>query len=119
MVVYINAVHLGGEISATLHLAIFGEMAGEKKEKFIEKNPLKILLFFSSPLLSFFFLFSLFKSQRECVGELVVCIKMKSGGHPFEILLKSKLPFHFNSSQETGESGATANCFGHSVIYCV
>lgn len=94
-----------------LHLFFCGEMA-EKKErrKFIAK--LKILLFFPSPF--FFFL----KSQRECVGELVVCTKMKSKGHPFEILLKSKLPFHFNSSQET-ESGATANCFGHIVIYCV
>lgn len=100
-----------------LHLVFCGEVAGKKKErrKFIAK--LKILLFFLSLSLSLSPFFSL-KSQRECVGELVVCTKMKSRGHPFEILLKSKLPFHFNCSQET-ESGATANCFGHIVIYCV
>lgn len=46
------------------------------------------------------------------------CTQMKGGGRPFEILLKSKLPFHFNCSQEA-ESGAAANCSGHIVIYCV
>ena len=109
VVVYINAVHLG-ERSQQCYISFsVGRWQKKERRKFIEK--LKIQLFFS--LLLFFL-----KSQRECVGELVVCNKMKSRGHPFEILLKSKLPFHFNSSQET-ESGATANCFGHIVIYCV
>lgn len=111
MVVYINAVHLG-ERSQQFCISFSvggGGLAKKERRKFIAK--IKILLF-SSPFLFFF------KSQCECVGELVVCTKMKSRGHSFEILLKSKLPFHFNSGQET-ESGATANCFGHIVIYCV
>lgn len=115
MVVYINAVHLGERSQQRYISFSVGRWQKKERSKFIEK--LKILLFFP-PLLSFFFFFFFLKSQRECVGELVVCTKMKSRGHPFEILLKSKLPFHFNSSQET-ESGATANCFGHIVIYCV
>lgn len=121
MVVYINAVHLGERSQQTLHLLFCGEMAEKRKTEVHRKNLKILLFFFLSPLLYspfFFFFSSFFKSQRECVGELVVCTKMKSRGHPFEILLKSKLPFHFNSSQET-ESGATANCFGHIVIYCV
>lgn len=119
--VYINAVHLGERSQQTLHLLFCGEMAEKRKMEVHRKNLKILLFFFLSPLLYspfFFFFSSFFKSQRECVGELVVCTKMKSRGHPFEILLKSKLPFHFNSSQET-ESGATANCFGHIVIYCV
>lgn len=38
VVVYLNGVHLGKDISAELHLSIFGEMVGKKRSKFIDKK---------------------------------------------------------------------------------
>lgn len=86
----------GGDLSGAAARFLWGEAGnkkeGRKKERSSQPN-FHILLGFCS------FSGSL-KSQCECVGELVVCTQMKSSGRAFEILLKSKLPFHFNCSQE-------------------